>query len=272
MRLSVSNIAWLPEEDEDVFGGLLSEGIDALEIAPTRFWSDPTLADLGAAARLARRHARLGLEILSFQSLLFARPELRLFGSAADRAQMLDYLVRIADLAHAMEVRRMVLGSPKNRFVPESMSTSESMDIAVEFFGVLGAECADRGSVLCIEPNPTDYGCNFVTTSSDGIALVDAVASEGFGLHLDVAGLVMAGEDPAVAVHAADTRVRHVHASAPWLAELEDRTVDHRTFGAALTATGYAGVVAIEMRAGEAGSNRNRVLDAVRLARGAYED
>lgn len=270
MRLAVSNIAWTADEDRAVHEVLVQSGVDAIEIAPTRIWPDPGDVTRADAADAAARLAEQGLEIVSFQSLLFARPELTLFDDADLRADLVTYLRAVAEVAGAMGARRMVFGSPRSRTIPAGMTAEEAFDIAVDFFREAGDAAADEGTVLCIEPNPPAYACNFVTTGAEGAALVQAVSSPGFGLHLDIAGLTLAGDDPAAAARAAGDLVRHVHASAPQLGELEREAVDHDAFAAALEDIDYDGVVSVEMRAGEVGANAERVLRAVALARSAY--
>lgn len=270
MRLAVSNIAWHADEDTEVARSLVADGVDAIEIAPTRYWREPADATKDEARAVAAYLADTGLETVSFQSLLFARPDLTVFGGTEQRADAVAYLIRIATLAAAMGAGRMVFGSPRSRVVPEGMSGSEAFDIATGFFAELGAAAADLGTMFCIEPNPAVYGCNFVVTAAQGAALVEAVSSPGFGLHLDVAGLTLAGDDPAGAVRAFAGSVRHVHASAPQLGVLEEEVVDHSAFGDALREARYDGFLSIEMRAGEPGTNRARAAAAVALARRAY--
>jgi D-psicose/D-tagatose/L-ribulose 3-epimerase len=270
VRLAVSNIAWTADEDYAVHAALVESGIDAIEVAPTRMWADPGAVPRGAGEAEAARLLDQGLEVVSFQSLLFARPDLTVFDDQDLRATLVEYLRRITVLAGAMGAGRMVFGSPKSRQVPVGMSPDEAFDVAVGFFRAAGDAAAAEGTMLCIEPNPPEYACNFVTTGAQGAALVEAVDSPGFGLHLDAAGLVLAGDDPASAARAAGSLVQHVHASAPQLGELESEVVDHRGFGAALHDIGYDRLVSIEMRAGAPGDNVSRVLRGVALARDSY--
>lgn len=272
MRLAVSNIAWHPAEDDAVLDVLREQGVDAIEIAPTRLWADPASVSESEAREASARFADAGLSTVSFQSLLFARPDLTVFDDEGRRAELVDYLRLIAGLAGAMGAGRLVFGSPKSRTVPDAMPPEEAFDIGVEFFRAAGHAAAEEGTMLCIEPNPPAYACNYITTAAEGIALVEAVASPGFGLHLDAAGLVLAGDDPAAAARSAGRLVKHVHASAPQLGELENDVVDHDGFARALAEIGYGGIVSIEMRAGAEGTNVDRVTRAVELARSAYGD
>lgn len=271
MRLAVSNIAWEGDEDDRLLRVLVEEGVDELEVAPTRLSPTPTTLSAREAREIRDRFESGGLEVVAMQSLLFGQPELRLFGSPVEREQLHDYLARIITLSGHLGVQRLVFGSPRNRALPEGGTAAAAFAVAVDFFRRIGALAEAAGAIFCIEPNPAVYGCDFIVTTEEGIALVDAVDHPGFGLHLDAAGSTLAGEDLATAVTAAAPRIRHFHASAPQLGELEDEEVDHAAAARALRSTAYPGTVSIEMRSGGSGLNERRVRDAIRLARRHYD-
>ena len=104
------------------------------------------------------------------------------------------------------------------------------------------------GAMDRIEPNPPEYGCDYVMTSVEGAALVRSLGTPGLGLHLDAAAMALAGEPAAPAIHGAATVLRHFHASEPFLAPLGSGRVDHRELGAALARVDYQGWVSLEMR------------------------
>ncbi|GAA2749816.1 sugar phosphate isomerase/epimerase family protein [Amnibacterium kyonggiense] len=270
MRLAVSNIAWQAEDDDRVLAALADEGVDAIEVAPTRLAPDPTSISAAEARSIRKAFESRGIEIVSMQSLLFGQPDLRLFGSDADRDQLLDYLAKIITLSGHLGAEKLVFGSPRNRLLPGAPARSQDLAAATDFFRRAGSLAYAVGAVLCIEPNPVAYGCNFVVTTDEGIQLVDAVDHAGFGLHLDAAGSTLAGENIEASVHAAGTRIQHFHASAPELGMLETEVVDHAGASRALRATGYSGFISIEMRSSDSDTNEQRVRDAIHLARHAY--
>ena len=74
------------------------------------------------------------------------------------------------------------------------MPRGEAEAIAVAAFRELG-DCASRHRVIfCIEPNPTAYDCDFITGAGEGADLVERVDCQGFGLHLDTAAMMLAGD------------------------------------------------------------------------------
>jgi D-psicose/D-tagatose/L-ribulose 3-epimerase len=269
VALVVSNIAWPADEESDVGVALADLGVTAVEIAPTKVFPDPLRVSDAEVEGYLSSWARHGISVVAFQSMLFGRPELTIFIDADTRKRALERMRGFIQLAGRMQAGVLVFGSPKNRRIPPGMGKDEALDVATAFFSELASEASNCGTVLCIEPNPEAYDCNFVTTSTQGADLVARVDSPGFGLHLDVAGMTLAQENVAEAI-LAQPDIRHFHVSAPHLGELEETTVDHSAAASALERIGYAGHVSIEMRPGEAGQSVARVRRAVSLARHYY--
>jgi len=250
MRLAVSNIAWPVECDPAAYALLRDNGVRGLEVAPTRFWPGWEGASPTAARRKRRELEEEGLSVPALQSVTYDLPELMLFGSLESRNALVDHLERVADLAAELGARVLVFGAPRTRARGE-LDPVRADEIAVETFAEIGRRCATRGVVLGLEPNPPEYGCDFVTRSPEGLALVEAVASPGFGLHLDAAGLHLAGESPSEALPPTASVLRHFHASEPYLETFADPVVDHRAMAVALAAISYDGWISIEMRSGK---------------------
>jgi sugar phosphate isomerase/epimerase len=124
---------------------------------------------------------------------------------------------------------------------------------------------------FCVEPNPKEYGCDFVNTVAEGIELVDAVAEEGFRLHLDTGGMTLAGEPPEASIAASAQLFRHFHISEPFLAEVESGVVPHDGWARTLRAMKYSGWVSIEMTEPKAaGGWRGAVERALAFVRTRY--
>ena len=254
MKLAISNIAWEPEEDNAVITLMQQYGVTGVEIAPTKIWPDPVSASDNEIRDTARRWQQQGITISSMQALLFGHPELLLFADPATRQQTLDYLAGIIRVGGLLGAGALVFGSPKNRRVGD-MPRQQAHSIAVDFFGAAGEIAQQHGCRLCIEPNPTDYGCDFVTDSQQARELVAQVNHPGFGLHLDAAGMVMSGEDITQQIKLSADELCHFHISEVNLDPVGGGSVDHRQFGDALDRAGYNNWYAIEMRASGPGRN-----------------
>lgn len=270
LPLAVSNIAWPADEEATVANTLLSLGINFVEIAPTKVFRDPTATSSAEQRAYSQFWADHNISIVAFQSMLFGRADLQIFGSPSVRAETAEVLSRFIELAGALEAGVLVFGSPKNRIVPTEMGLEEANDVAVDFFRALGQVATDNNTCFCIEPNPSVYDCNFITTAASGLDLVNTVDHPGFGLHLDAAGMTLQDDPLAHSIQDAASRLEHFHASAPNLGALEDSIVDHGAAANALREIHYAGYVSIEMRPGTAGTGPDNVARAVGIAREYY--
>jgi D-psicose/D-tagatose/L-ribulose 3-epimerase len=247
MRISVSNIAWPAELDAEAYALLTGLGVAGIEVAPTRVWPGWDGISPSSVKMLREKIEGRGLRVSSIQSILFQKPELQLFGEGAGFA---DHLKLCAGLAAELGAGAVVFGAPKNRD-RGALSEDEAFARAVEVFGPIAEAYAAAGVALCLEANPTQYACNFVTHGREAARLVRAVGSAGFRLHLDTACAAMAGEDVAELVRENADILAHFHASEPMLGGFASPSEGHVGAAAGLREVGYAGWVAVEMRTQE---------------------
>lgn len=245
MRLAISNIAWESKDGREVLSMLRKSGVDGIEIAPTKVWPDWEGATPSAAAELRKALSDEGFTIPSMQAIVYGKPDLQLFDRSTHEA-LFDHLRLVADLAAAMGAGPLVFGAPKNR-LRWQLEFSEAFKLAVEVLQKIGEIFHARGVVFAWEPNPVEYGCDFITNVADGRRLVDAVASPGVKLHVDSAGLHLSGGDIGEALRRASPFV-HFHASEPFLAGPDKGVVDHIALARVLSTLDYRGWVSIEMR------------------------
>jgi sugar phosphate isomerase/epimerase len=270
MRLAISNIAWPAGADAAVAPLLRQWGAAGVELALTKVWPEPLDAPVAEVRAYRESWEKRGLPIVALQALLYGKPHLTLFGDGEARRQTLTYLKGMIERAGQLGARALVFGSPKNR-QRMGRSPAEAWAIAVPFFRELGVTARRYGVCFCIEPNPPQYGCDFVTTTAEGIALVEAVGEEGFGLHLDTAAMSLVDDPVERSITAVGTRCRHFHVSAPFLAEVADGAIDHRQFAHALSVSKYARWVSIEMgEAKEPGAWLDATKRALAFVRGLY--
>jgi D-psicose/D-tagatose/L-ribulose 3-epimerase len=267
-RLAVSNIAWETNEDDEIAELLLREGVVGVELAPTKWRDRPFDATEADISAFRRSWEDRGLRVVSLQALLFGRPDLQLFGAPAVRAELASYMRRAIDFGAAVGATALVFGSPKNR-VRGAMPVADAMAIASEVFRSLGEHAYARDVVLCIEPNPPDYGCDFVTTLADAIQLCRAVDHPGVRINADVGGLTLAAEPPFETILSAAGLVGHVHASEPHLVEIgSDARTDHHAAARGLASIGYNGWTSLEMRT--TGDNVRAIGRALNAAKANY--
>jgi len=95
MRIAISNIAWDIDEDENISRILSQYAIDAVDVAPGKYFHDPLHAKDQDIAKIKKWWFERGIEITGMQALLFGRSDLNIFSSATVRNCMLEYLSAI---------------------------------------------------------------------------------------------------------------------------------------------------------------------------------
>ena len=268
MKLAISNIAWSVEREPEVAALLQRLGVAAVEVAPSKVAADPlaaTRADLLAYRRFWERH---GIQIVAMQSLLFGVPGMALFQDQASRDRMQQYLQKLIEFGSILGAETLVFGSPRNRQRGD-MPLEQAIQIATPFFRELGRTANDLGIWFCLEPNPVQTGCDFLTRSDEALEFVRAVDQPGFGLHLDTGG-IWQSQDPLSVCTAAGSCWRHLHLSEPDLVPFGTGGVDHAPIAAAVRASGYDRWMSLEMKTIPEDCCLSVIEQAVALARQLY--
>lgn len=269
MRISVSGIAWDPAEDDAVAGLLQRHGVDAVDIAPGKYFPHPGAATSRDVQAVKRAWQDRGIELTGMQALLFGTTGLNLFGTNSARAAMLAHLQGLCRIAGGLEARHLVFGSPKNRD-RRGLDEAAAIDIAIGFFRALGDAAAAEGVDVCLEPNPSSYGCNFMTTGEETAAVVAAVGHPAIRMQLDTGAVTMNGEDVELLLSRHAHLVGHVHASEPHLVPLGDGGTDHVAMNGALARHLPRAVVCIEMVATTAEPHLRSIDRALGVAISSY--
>ncbi len=270
MRLAISNIGWNNEEEQAVAEYLQSVGVNLIEIAPTKRWVEPIEASDADVESYMNWWKRYGIQVAAFQSMLFSHPEYTLFEGDEARTATKKYLANFIILAGKMNAARMVFGSPKNRQKGDILK-ADADEIATKFFSELGDIATQNSTILCLEPNASQYNCDYITTAQEGIDLVERVDNSGLGLHLDLACMTLAGDDISKSIHDSRDILKHFHISSPMLEQVEDRPdIPHVVAARALKDINYDGIISIEMRPGVEGTNLERVKKAITFVQSTY--
>lgn len=246
MRLAISNIAWDISEDLSVAKLLNQFDIDAIDIAPGKYFPDPANAKDESIKHVKRWWSDQGIEITGMQALLFGTTGLNVFGDSQSRDAMLAHLSAVCRIGGVLGATRLVFGSPKNRD-RTGLSDAEALDRAVHFFRVLGDAAQAQGVIVCLEPNPPKYGANFMTTSEETAKVVQAINHRAIRMQFDTGALTISEESPMAVLAQSSSLIGHVHASEPDLMPLGDGGTDHQQMHAALSQYLERHVVSVEM-------------------------
>lgn len=248
MRLAISNIAWVAADDEPVAQLLRRYRVDAIDVAPGKYFPANAPTAPADVERVRRWWRERGIEITGMQALLFGTTGLNVFAAPDVQDAMLAHLAGVCAIASGLGATRLVFGSPRNRD-RTGLCDDEADATAVSFFRRLGDIARGYGVVICLEPNPERYGCNFMTTTEAAARIVNRVAHTAIRLQLDTGALAISGEAAGPAVEQHRSIIGHVHASEPGLVTLGDDTAPHDEVARALQTHLPGHVVSIEMLA-----------------------
>ena len=212
MRLGLTNLAWDPSQDEAVAGLLARLGVDAIDVAPSKYFADVAAVREAEAHRVCDWWSDQGIEITGMQSLLYGTQGLNLFGPPDVQQRMLAYLAAVCRVGAWLGATRLVFGSPANRN-RAGLADAEAWARALEFFGRLAEVAADAGVTICLEGVHPHYGANFMTDTASSLRMARTLSHPSVGIVLDTAVVQLNGEDIEALLAEGAAWVRHIHAS-----------------------------------------------------------
>ncbi|MDW2644992.1 TIM barrel protein [Citrobacter sp. HN-141] len=248
--LSISNIAWNSDENDAVLGILKKHSIGAIEVAPAKVVSNVQNFSDDEVLLYKEKMNDAGIVISSMQALLFGGPSGNIFGNQIESNAIQNHLSKIIHMAGLLGAEKLVFGSPKNR-LRNDISFANAIEIAAKFFQPLAIKAKDVGTMICIEPNPEYYGCDFITDSKEAVELACTIDHPGFGVHLDLAGLRLSKEDVYNRIAILNEKIAHFHISEKDLAPIGLDIEAHNLACKGLEHIAYHGWLSIEMKRSE---------------------
>ena len=246
ISIAASTIALPPGDHDAHLAGLRALGIDALEVAPSRRWSD-TWHGLGSAQVESYRRAieAAGLKVCGLHSLLFDHKDLLLFADDGTRTRLADFLVHLSALCRDLGGRTLIWGGGRLR---GDVSNADATARAIDFMAGVCRRIEGHGTVYCFEPlGPNDS--DFINSALEALDICRAIDHPSMAMQLDAKALVENDEVTADVFAAVSGSLEHVHANEPGLAVVgSSGAVDHARIGALLGEIGYTGYVSAEQR------------------------
>jgi sugar phosphate isomerase/epimerase len=250
MKFCASNIAWTYGERLVAYAVLQNAGFTGLEIAPRIFFAEEPDVFLPSDRRVIRALAEVeeaGLQLVSMQALLFGVEGAALFGATEERQRFNLAMQRAISLAGRLGIANLVFGSPRQRVIPPGMTALDAMEIAAKCFLHLAEQAQAAGTKILIEPNPAEYGTNFLNRQAEVEVFLDLVNHPAVCGIIDTGAMTMNDEgfaDIALCL----PRIAHVHCSAPQLAPAPPTDAEAKRVLEGLMRLGYHGTVSIEMK------------------------
>lgn len=242
MNLSISNIAWGAEHDEEMYQFLMEAGYNGLEIAPTRIFPEAPYDHISEAKDWAQElKETYGLVVPSMQSIWYGHQE-KIFGTKEERRVLIDYTKKAVDFAEAIGCRNLVFGNPRNR---DTEDVAGNYPTAIEFFKEIGDYASEHNAVIAIEANPVIYNTHFLNTTEQAVEMAYKSGSEGVKVNIDL-GTIIYNEESIDYLKQIPEFINHVHISEPGLVLIEKRELHNKLFEI-LYRIGYERFVSIEM-------------------------
>jgi D-psicose/D-tagatose/L-ribulose 3-epimerase len=269
MRISISNIAWDVADDILVCEILKRHHVDAIDVAPGKYFNDFSTVTTDQVKRVRCWWADRGIEIIGMQSLFYGTKGFNLFASLDTQQRMLDHLSNVCRIGDSLNARRLVFGSPRNRD-RSGLSDEQAHEIAIEFFMRLAIIADHYGVTICLEPNPKRYKCNFMTTSSETAAIVEAISHPSLMMQLDTGAIFINEEQPFSICSDFQHLIGHIHVSEPELVPIGKGQIDHYQLATALSTLIPHCIVTIEMLTNAVQDVMAEIDSAVCFVTGCY--
>lgn len=262
MKVTISNIAWQPENDAEMYAFLKEKKCTGIEIAPTRIFPENPYSDLKEVANFRDElQSDYGLQVVSMQSICYGRNE-AIFSSDSERNSLLEYIKKAIDFASKLGCNNLVFGSPKNRNI-----NSNQEDIALAYFSEIGKYAAQQNTVFAFEPNPVIYGTNFINTTNQALNFVKACNVDGLKVNFDL-GTVIYNEENLSVLEDNLKWINHIHISEPYLEEIQKRSL-HKELASILRKEKYANYISIEMKGG---SEVEKIKDIIEYTQDVFKN
>ncbi len=253
MKLAISNIAWPADRLEDALAIMQQYGARGLEIAPgLAFFKEdnPFVPTDQSIIDFSRRLSQYDVRPVSMQSLLFGVEGALLFGNEEEQQRFKTGLMAAIQLAERVGIPNLVMGCPRNRIIPSSLDHAAAIANAIDVFYELGDHASKSGVKLALEPNPAEYGTNFLNTLLQTVEFAEQVDHEAVTVNFDIGALYMTGEidDADPLLDKAAGRISHVHISEPNLEPAPKNAEQLSSIATKIAERNYQDWYSIEMR------------------------
>ena len=262
MRISISNIAWEVEKDESIADILNLNNVDAIDVAPSKYLKDFPAIDINSIISIRNWWEKRGIEIIGMQSLLYGVKNIALFESSIYRNNMKIVLEKVIKIGHLFGAKKLVFGSPKNR-LRNDLKQEVINNISSDFFRFVGDISSKYGIIFCIEPNPKEYGCDFINTTSEALELVQRIDHPNIKMQLDTGSLYFSRESINEIIPIASNHIGHIHISEPYLKKICSQNLKHSNIRKSLLGINYSEPITIEMLTSSAKSSLNEIEESI---------
>ena len=266
MKLCVSNIAWNKEENDSALEILRKEGINAIDVAPTLIFNSINNLTIKEIKSEYEKYKNLGFKIIAMQSLLYGLPPYSIFDGGKQREYIFRHLRKMLYIAKGLNIKNLVFGSPKNRFIKHK--NEDNINTATDFFQKL-CDTANKFQMnVCLEANPKEYNCNFITNTFEAVDFIKKVDRKNFLFNLDTSTIILNQNDFKEAVEYSNEFIGHVHISSPYIEEI--MKINNEEISRTLKSFDYKGFFSLEMKSNLTENNLKNLEKNVKIFKKFY--
>ncbi len=247
MKFGICNEIFKDWSLEDTFAFAKKAGYDAVEIAPFTIAQYVTNIPLAERGRIRDAAARAQIEISGIHWVLVQTEGMHLTSpEKATRTRTARYFVDLVDFCADIGGTRIIVGSPKQRNVPEGVSCEQAWDLAEETFRDSVKRAGERGVVICFEPlGPGET--NFINTAEEAIFFARQFNSPAMSVILDVKAMATEEKPIPQIIRESTGQFAYFHANDPNLKGPGFGGMNFAPIAAALHEARYDGVVSVEV-------------------------
>jgi len=247
MKISVSNIAWKKEESFKALEILKKNEISNIDVAPTLLFDSIDNLSVEEIKKVKEKYQREGFTMVAMQSLLYGLQPCSIFGGEDECDEIIFYLKKVFYIAKELGIKNLVFGSPKNRYIEDKDKDNEKT--AIDFFRKISDIADTFGVNICLEANPKEYDCNFITDTFEAVDFIKKVDKKNFKLNLDTSTIILNNNNLKEVIQYAKEYIEHVHISFPYLKGISG--INHKLISKLLKEINYKGYVSLEMKPAE---------------------
>jgi sugar phosphate isomerase/epimerase len=247
VKFAICNEIFKGWKIEDTMAFVKKAGYDAIEIAP--FTIANYVTDIPREDRLKIRAAahQAGLEVSGIHWVLVqAEGMFLVHGDPEVRKKSSRYFCELVDFCADIGGNIIVVGSPKQRNIPEGTAKDQALAWARETIGPSVMRAMERGLTICIEPlAPSET--NFINTAEEAVKFIRSMRAPSLKIILDVKAMSSESKPIPQIIRESWPHFAYFHANDKNLKGPGFGDVDFKPIAAALKEEGYDGYVSVEV-------------------------
>ena len=244
MKFSFTNLAWDKKDENKVLSFLKKNKINFIEYSTYKLCGNRTTKK--ELFKIKKKYSNRHIQLYSMQSLLFNVEDAYIFGKKYQQNIFVSEIIKKIKIAKVLGTKVLVFGSPsnKNKF---GKSLKFCDQIMVKFLRKISKICMLNKINFCIEPNPKEYGCEYLANTSHAIKLIKKVNHPNIKLNFDLGSTIMNNENYKKILIKNIDLIGHIQISAPKLKGITRIKSKALNFLKFLKILGYKNKITIEM-------------------------